>query len=425
MSHFDADLNIIVEKLTTSQFDADYEKLGAEKTYKKFKTLYQEGMPRGPVNLDLNLKKPAEFFLLSYLLGAQARVDQISDQWLIAANNYLAMTPILQVQSCLDGYSDVFRVWMVYNRKINADNLSELLPTLRRFIENLQAGNNQLLTVVHCELLHIIWEVRAWGFWDHTADLCELSKSGLRIIEFLRYFYYAGCIHLLHKRYSQAIQSLSIVLFSPKESGAVSTIQIDAMKRYKLACLIHYGKPIEQPNTKSGLRRANGKNISLPEYDEIEQAFEQSIKGSIDIFDSAMAKHMDALANDLNYGLCKRVRQAIFKQRVVILKKVYLAIPLQKINELVFTENKNPIDQTLAMLKEMRNNKEISFQVEETKELSLEEQAQSQIIRFDQHIDLAQKAERVLRKVNQLSSCMVRISRENELTTPNAPVFNC
>jgi len=424
MSHFDADLNIIVEKLTTSQSDADYEKLGAEKTYKKFKTSYQQGMPRGPVNSDLSLKKPAQFFLKSYLLGAQSRVDQISEQWLVAANEYLAMTPILQVPSCLEGYSDIFRVWMVYNRKICGDNLSELLPRLQGFIENLQAGNSQLLTVAHCELLHIIWEVRAWGFWDHTADLCELPKSGLRIVEFLRYYYYAGCIHLLHKRYSQAIQSLSIVLFSPKESGSVSAIQIDAMKRYKLACLIHFGKPLEPPNTKSGLRRANGQSISLPEYDEIEQAFEQSIKGSIDIFDTAMAKHMDALANDLNYGLCKRVRQAIFKQRVLILKKVYLAIPLQKITELVFTENTNPADQTLAMLKEMRNNKEISFKVEETKELSLEEQAQSQIIRFDKHIDLAEKAELVLRKVNQLSSSMVRISRENELTAPNAPVFN-
>jgi len=57
MSHFDADLNIIVEKLTTSQCDADYEKLGAEKTYKKFKTSYQQGMPRSPVNSDLSLKK--------------------------------------------------------------------------------------------------------------------------------------------------------------------------------------------------------------------------------------------------------------------------------------------------------------------------------------------------------------------------------
>jgi len=424
MSHFEADLNNIVEKLTISKCDADYEKLGAEKTYKKFKTSYQAGMPRGPVNLDLNLVKPAEFFFLSYLLGAQARVDQISDQWLIAANEYLAMSPILSVPSCLEGYSDIFRVWLVYNRKSSNNNLAQLLPTLRVFIENLQAGNNQLLTVVHCELLHIMWEVRAWGFWDHTTDLCELPKSGLHIVEFLRYFYYAGCIHLLHKRYSQAIQSFSIVLFSPKDSNAVSAIQIDAMKRYKLVCLIHFGNPLEQPNTKSGLRRTTGQ-ITLPEYVEIEQAFEQSIKGSIVKFDSAMAKHMDVLANDLNYGLCKRVRQAVFKQRVLILKKVYLAIPLQKITELVFKENKNPPEYTLAMLIEMRNNKEISYKIEETKELSLEEQAQSQIIRFDQHIDLAEKAERVLNKVNQLSTSMVRISRQNELTTPNAPVFNC
>jgi len=424
MSHFEADLNHIVEKLTTSQCDADYEKLGADKTYKKFKTSYQAGMPKGPVNLDLNLVRPAEFFFLSYLLGAQARVEKISDQWLIAANEYLAMTPILQVPSCLEGYSDIFRVWMVYNRKSSLNNLAQLLPTLRRFIENLQAGNNQLLTVVHCELLHIMWEVRAWGFWDYTADLCELPKGGLRIVEFLRYFYYAGCIHLLHKRYSQAIQAFSIVLFSPKDGNAVSTIQIDAMKRYKLACLIHFGEPLEQPSTKSGLRQSCGQ-ITLPEYVEIEQAFKQSIKGSIDKFDSAMAKHMDVLANDLNYGLCKRVRQAVFKQRLLVLKKVYLAIPLQKITELVFKENINPVEQTIAMLTEMRNNKEISYKVEETKELSLEEQKQCQIIRFDQHIDLAEKAELVLNKVNQLSSSMVRISRENELTTPNTPVFNC
>jgi hypothetical protein len=250
MSHFEADLNIIVEKLTTSQCDADYEKLGADKTYKKFKTSFQAGIPRSPINFDLNLNKSADFFFKSYLLGAQARMDNMSDQWLIAANNYLAITPILQVPSCLEGYSDIFRLWMVYNRKSNAGNLAELIPTLRRFIDNLQAGNSQLLTVVHCELLHIMWEVRAWGFWDHNATLCELPRGGLQIVEFLRYFYYAGCIHALHKRYSQAIQSFSIV-FAPKDNNAVSTIQIDAMKRYKLVCLIHYGKPLEQLNTKS------------------------------------------------------------------------------------------------------------------------------------------------------------------------------
>jgi len=423
MSNFEADLNIIVEKLTSSQCHADYEKLGADKTYKKFKTAFQAGIPRSPIHFDLNLTKSAEFFFKSYMLGAQARVDNMSDQWLIAANKYLAMTPILQVPSCLEGYSDIFRLWLVYNRKSNADNLAELIPTLRRFIDNLQEGNSQLLTIVHCELLHIMWEARAWGFWDYNADLCELPKGGMRIVEFLRYFYYAGCIHALHKRYSQAIQSFSIV-FAPKDSNAVSTIQIDAMKRYKLVCLIQYGKPLEQVNTRSGMRRANN-HIHLAEYDEIEQAFEQSIKGSIDMFDSVMAKHTNLLDKDRNYGLCKRLRKAVFKHRVFILKKVYLAIPLQKITDLVFKENKQPVDQTLAMLEEMRNNKEISYKVEETKELSLEEQAQSQVIRFDLHIDLAEKAEGVIRKVNLLSSSMIRISRNNELTNPNAPVFNC
>jgi len=414
---FEKNLNQIFERLLKCTAYDDFEKLGKDISYSNFsKTAYGVSKkPLVPDNILSNLQKPADFFLLSYILGVQAKTESANEAFIRKSEEFLFMKPQLPVASCLDGYADVFRAWIAYKRKHNEDDLEKLIEPLRTLIFNMQSGNPKMLTPIHCELLHIMWEHRLWDFWEHSVDICELPMGGLKIVEFLRYFYYAGCIHLLHKRYVQAIQSFSIVLTIPKDGNLISVIQIDAMKRYKLASLIHYGKTVEAPCSKTRYGWTTIEN-RIPEYVEIEQAFKESLKGSIDNLDTAMAKHMDTLANDMNYGLCKRVRHAVFRQRVLILTKVYLAVPVNKLAELVFKENKQSDDYTLDMLLDMKQKKEISFELEESKELSLEEQPPCQIIRFNQYVDLSSKAEEVMRKVKQLSESMVRTAQINELT---------
>jgi len=421
MSVFDNELHDMIDELKRCKTFDDFETLGKKKPYSTLckQASYGFKLPHGIDHLLKKLPEEHRFFLLSYILGIQARTDGRTNEKLVGNCEVLLFSKtLLRIKSCLEGYADVFRVWFTFKREWRGHKTS-LIEPLATLIGNFQRGNSKMLTPIHCELLHIMWDSRMWDCWEYSVDLCELPKGGLKIIEFLRYFYYAGCIHLLHKRYVQAIQSFAVVLTIPREGNIISTIQVDAIKRYKLACLIHYGKPVDVPCSKSRFGWTNLES-QIPKYVEIEQAFKESLKGKIIKLDDVFDKHLDALKHDKNLGLCKRVRNAVYRQRVRELTKVYLAIPVNKIAELVFKENKHTDDDTLLMLVDMKQNGEISFEVEEL--LSLEEPCQ--IIRFKRHVDLLKKAEEVMNKVKELSASMVSTSRVNEKTTAEGATGN-
>merc|ERR1712038_1012444 len=101
--------------------------------------------------------------------------------------------------------------------------------------------------------------------------LVEL-QPGINLEEFLRYYYYAGTIHLLLRRYTEAITCFNVVLNAPSDPNAASLIVVDAAKKFKIANLILHGKPQSMP-------RAGGyQGVPVPEYSDLESAFQSAVK---------------------------------------------------------------------------------------------------------------------------------------------------
>lgn len=395
------DLNALVELLVSCQTLGDYANVAKEKKYGQFvRACIQNGLPNLSALREIlpTLTPEAQNFLNCYILGAQARADKVSNDFLLNAQNLLQNPPLA---CCVEPYSDVFRKFIEYHRKNSAETFGELLPFIQTVVRNLQQGKAQVLTSAHCELLHTIWTQLEWSRFDHETALVEL-QPGINIEEFLRYYYYAGSIHLLHKRYSEAIAALNVVLNVPSDPNSASLIVVDAYKKYRIACLIHNGSVKSLPRGHHGAY--NG--APTPEYSDLETAFQSAVKGSNDSLELCMAKHLDAFTADKNLGLVRRTLGAVARHRMHQLRKVYLAAPLSKITKIVMQPSQKDED-TKRLLKQMVQANELMITTEDRKE--------GTIVRFQDAVDLRGKAESIRCKVNTLSKLMLEMARRNEL----------
>jgi len=395
------DLNALVELLVSCQNPGDYANVAKERRYGPFvRACIQHGMPNTTALREVlpTLAPEAGNFIRCYLLGAQARADKVSNEFLAQANELLTEPPLA---CCVEAYSDVFRVFIAHARKNSENNtFGQYLPTIENAVRNLQQGKRQILTAAHCELLHTIWTQLEWSKFDHETALVEL-QPGIKLEEILRYYYYAGSIHFLHNRYNEAITAFNVVLNVPSDPNSSSLIAIDALKKYKLACLIHYGTVKSLPRSSGGYNGA-----PMNEYSDLETAFQNAVKGSNESLDACLAKHLDAFKADKNLGLVRRTRHAVARHRMHKLRKVYLAAPLSKITSIVMDPQAKDED-TKKLLEEMVNNKEIMVKIENRKE--------GTIVRFQDAVDLQAKAETIRCQVNTLSSRMLDMARRNEL----------
>lgn len=391
------DLNGLIDRLMNCENLTDYDNVAKERPYNQFAKSLNNAKAAAEEVIN-QLRPEAQSFIWSYILGAQTRGDgQVDKNWVTHAR--MMVLHRMPLACCVEAYADVFRGFIMYHRKTSETGIGDLLPQILASVKHLQQGKNYILTSAHCELLHTIWMELDWDTWDWHHELVEL-QNGINLVEFLRYNYYAGTIHLLHKRYSQAIAALSNVLNVPSDPNASSQIVLDALKKYKIACLIYHGKAIPVVGS-----RLNGYMVS--EYTDLEEAFAQSVTGSIETLNACLAKHIDAWKADKNHGLVQRIRFAVWRQRLHQLRKVYLASPLSRITEVVLGPQRQN-EETMELLTEMAKEQEIAIKVEP--------RGKEQIIRFVDGGDLrAEKAERIRKKVEVLSRRMLMISRKNEL----------
>merc|ERR1711879_696283 len=98
----------------------------------------------------------------------------------------------------------------------------------------------------------------------------------------------------------------------------------------------------------------------------------------------------DGFKADKNHALVRRTVQAVWKQRLHQLRKVYLATPLSRITQIVLGPQKND-DDALQLLQEMVAAKEITIKIEARQE--------GRIVRFLESVDLQVTAEAIRAKV--------------------------
>ncbi|KAH9290651.1 hypothetical protein KI387_034768, partial [Taxus chinensis] len=163
---------------------------------------------------------------------------------------------------------------------------------LRTAVRKLQPSSEHL-TSLHPEFLLMCLLAKCYkaGLSILEDDIFEIDQPR----DFLLYCYYGGMIYIGLKRFSKALEFLQHAITAPTTS--LTTITVEAYKKYVLVSLIH-----------------NGQVPSFPKYTP-----------------AVVQRNLKSCTLDSNLGLVKQVLSSLYKWNIQRLTQTYLTLSLQDI----------------------------------------------------------------------------------------------
>uniref|UniRef100_A0A6B2L555 COP9 signalosome complex subunit 3 n=1 Tax=Arcella intermedia TaxID=1963864 RepID=A0A6B2L555_9EUKA len=164
---------------------------------------------------------------------------------------------------------------------------------------------------------------------DRFVFKIDPELTGVESVDTRLYFYYGGICFIGMKDFKKAIEYLEVVISAP--ATVVSSIMLEAYKKYLLVCLCHKGEVPSLPKyTNSGLQRIFKQMCTG--YDEFVTSYQTH---SIEDLHKVASNNGETFAKDGNLGLVKQAISALTKQNIQRLTKTFLTLSLQNITEQV------------------------------------------------------------------------------------------
>eukprot|EP01117_Protostelium_nocturnum_P008454 TRINITY_DN3024_c0_g1_i1.p1 TRINITY_DN3024_c0_g1~~TRINITY_DN3024_c0_g1_i1.p1 ORF type:complete len:432 (-),score=110.57 TRINITY_DN3024_c0_g1_i1:127-1422(-) len=183
---------------------------------------------------------------------------------------------------------------------------------------------------------------------DEVFDVSP-ETSGVGAKDVLLYFYFGAMIYIGLKKFKQAFGFLKTVIVMP--SSAVSSIMIEAYKKYLLVSLILTGKVGPTPRYVSAPMQRATKNIVG--YTEFVNVF---AKHNTDELHKVATTHAELFQKDKNFGLVKQAIQVQYKQNIQRFTQTYVTFSLGDLTKGVGFNSTKDVEKRLL---EMVENREI------------------------------------------------------------------
>eukprot|EP00036_Acanthoecidae_sp_10tr_P001763 CAMPEP_0182931644 /NCGR_PEP_ID=MMETSP0105_2-20130417/29018_1 /TAXON_ID=81532 ORGANISM="Acanthoeca-like sp., Strain 10tr" /NCGR_SAMPLE_ID=MMETSP0105_2 /ASSEMBLY_ACC=CAM_ASM_000205 /LENGTH=433 /DNA_ID=CAMNT_0025070117 /DNA_START=43 /DNA_END=1344 /DNA_ORIENTATION=+ len=231
---------------------------------------------------------------------------------------------------------------------VDAEALRSVHP-LKVAVEKLRVSPEHL-TPIHAEFAKVALKARCAHVLRQVLDV-DIVYFGdgtdesyrLPITCLLLYYYYGGAAYLSLKQYDRAMQFFSVVISAPAEQ--VSSIMIEAYKKYVLTSLLHYGKMVELPSYAShALRQVK---TASTEYKDLITAYQTRDATQ---FIEVVAKYSDVLAADKNLGLAVHCHDSITRRNIRRLTEMFLTMTLSAIAERVKLRDAAEAEQALVRM---------------------------------------------------------------------------
>lgn len=200
----------------------------------------------------------------------------------------------------------------------------QLLELLQKCMGVLQNGNRGRLTVAHRPFVVICVEHQLYNLLTNIVNetIVEVTP-GLKALDYLYYFYYAGVTHIALKNFKQALDNLAMCQIVPGEAS--SLIQVDAHKKYILISLMLHAKVISLPQF-GNHRLTKTLQKCCRAYTELEDPYRLD---DGDTLRKLIERNHEQYVKDYNWGLCRQVLDAHEIRRVRKLKNVYASCSLE------------------------------------------------------------------------------------------------
>mmetsp|Transcript_22312 Transcript_22312/g.31211 ORF Transcript_22312/g.31211 Transcript_22312/m.31211 type:complete len:446 (+) Transcript_22312:92-1429(+) len=249
-------------------------------------------------------------------------------------------------------YADKKRVYKIVRQWVKyctMDNPKEGIWPLKMAITRLTNRNRNLLTPLHAPFVLLCILSKCYDSAYEVISIPKIDleprKNGMNIRDYLEYYYYAGVVLTVLKKFSEALEHFQSVLTAPVES-CVSQIQIHAYKKYMLVSLIEYGKIKRLPKQQVGsgvlgkCSEAAGKHYTSMKFD-----FENL---SPKAFEAKLAHKMEDFKEDENWGLCKQLVNKMIKRKIIKLNKTYVTLSFQDVARLAELKNQHEAEEKIA-----------------------------------------------------------------------------
>lgn len=213
---------------------------------------------------------------------------------------------------------------------IDAQNPMHAILPLQAAMEKLREGP-QYLTAVHHEFIKLCVKAQCYTAALPTLDEDVLflpSEGKFNALHLLCYYYYGGMAYCAVKKFDRALEFFSVAISVPADS--VSSVMVEAYKKYSLVCLLLHGKFVDLPPYASFVLRQI-KQLTQP-YQELMTAHKTN---NVEKFNEQLAKHNTVLAADKNLGLAKQVGVKMTRCNIKKLTETFLTLSLTAIAERV------------------------------------------------------------------------------------------
>jgi len=172
----------------------------------------------------------------------------------------------------------------------------------------------------------------------------KAKDTGMEVVDYLSYHYYAGMLFLGVKKHAKALESFQLALTTP--SSSLSAIQVEAFKRYVICCLIVHGELIQLPSkTTSAAVARNIERVCLSYID-----FARAYKKSTDSAQKVIEEKAEEFTKDKCLGLLKQAQQALVKRNILRLTNTYVTLSLTDLTKMANLRSTAQAEQALLRM---------------------------------------------------------------------------
>lgn len=314
----------------------------------------QEAILRGAMQwshvITMFLEEPARYTIpLAYFAYLRSTTrEETVDGTLTAAEKLIAygdflqcrgrILPLAALRGLLSRYAEICRDLKQYNRAIYH---------LKLAIQAYHVDSTEL-TPVHSDILTLCIKGKniavAQELVANTILRIDPGNTGIRITDYLTYYYYAGLALALAKQWEAAIKHLEACLIAPGQ--AASAVMVEAYKVYILCGVIARGRFLSLPAAACAMMDRIAHSLCSEYVDFALQCQSKNIKK----MDKSLHECAHAFGRDNLLALAAQARFAVVKQSILSLTQIYLTLSLKDIAKEV------DMDETMvhSLLREMK-----------------------------------------------------------------------
>lgn len=260
------------------------------------------------------------FMLMAKINSATA---QDTEQLLPRVSEFVAGCNGEQVRTAPEIFADVCH--FLTRTLVSTGQAVKGIAVIMKAIDKMQLHPAQLSSV-HADLCQLCLVAKCLKPAVRLLDreIIDISRENnhFDVKYFLLYYYYGGMIYAAVQNLDRALYFFEMALTT--HSLAVSSIMLEAYKKYILISLIVHGKVQQLPKyTPQVVNRF----IRPMSQHYLDLAITYS-SNSADELKAVIAKHSDAFARDKNEGLVNQVLQSLHKKNIQRLTKTFLTLSL-------------------------------------------------------------------------------------------------